>query len=390
MNTVILSAVRTPIGSFNGTLQSVSAPRLGAIAIKEAIIRAGIESDMIDEVIMGQVLTAGVGQAPTRQAAIYAGLPVEVRCLTINKVCGSGMKSVALARQSIMSLDSEIVVAGGQESMSQAPYLLKNARTGLRMGNSELIDSMVFDGLTDPYSNSHMGETGENCSLEFAVTRAEQDDFSEMSYRRALNAIDQDFFYAEIVPVKIESRKGNITIDKDEEPFKVAFEKIRSLKPVFKSDGCITAANASSINDGAAALVLCSDDKAELLGKSPIARIITYSEHSQQPDKFTSAPLEAIAKVLAKANLNVEDIDLFEINEAFSVVPIIAAKKFNIPLNKLNIHGGAVSLGHPIGASGARILTTLIHSLRKYNKRYGLATLCIGGGEAVAMIIESL
>jgi acetyl-CoA C-acetyltransferase len=390
MGSVILSAVRTPIGAFMGSLSSLSAPQLGAVVIKEAIVRAGISPDDVSEVIMGNVLQGGVGQAPARQAAIYAGLPKAVPCMTINKVCGSGLKSVMLADQAIRAGDAKVVVAGGQESMSNAPYVLFKARTGYRMGNGELVDLMIHDGLWDVYNQIHMGHAGELCSTECNIPREEQDDFAIMSYQRALDAQKNGWFDNEIVKVEIQDRKGAIIVDKDEEPDKVNFDKVRSLKPVFKKDGTVTAANASSIDDGASALVVASEEAALALGAKPIARIIAHESHAQEPDWFTTAPAQAIVKTCAKAGLSIEQIDLFEINEAFSVVPIIAARELNIPYEKINVHGGAVSLGHPIGASGARVLTTLIHALKLQGKKYGLATLCIGGGEASALIIEML
>lgn len=390
MYSVILSAVRTPIGAFMGSLSALSAPRLGAVVISEAIKRAGLKNEDISEVIMGEVLTAGVGQAPARQAAIYAGLPVSIPCMTINKVCGSGLKSVMLADQAIKCGDAEIVVAGGQESMSNAPYLLSKARTGYKMGHGELIDSMIFDGLWDIYKNIHMGMAGELCASECNISREEQDEYAIMSYKRALEAQKNGYFADEIVPVPIEDKKGTILVDKDEEPEKVNFEKIPTLKPVFKKDGTVTAANASSIDDGASAVVVTSEEIAKARGLKPLVRIIAQASFAQEPEWFTTAPAEVIKKVVAKANLKVEDIDLFEINEAFSVVPIVTKHKLNLDYAKINVHGGAVSLGHPIGASGARVLTTLIWAMKRYNKKYGLATLCIGGGEASAVIVENI
>jgi len=390
MGTVILSASRTPIGAFMGSLSQLSAPQLGAIAIKDAVAKAGININEVNEVIMGNVLTAGVGQAPARQASIYAGLPTSVECMTINKVCGSGLKAVMLADQAIKCGDASLIIAGGQESMSNAPYLLPKARTGYKMGNGELVDSMIADGLWDVYNKIHMGNAGELCASELTFTREEQDKYAIESYQRALDAQNNGWFDGEIAPVVIESRKGNVTVDKDEEPANVKFDKIPTLRPVFKPDGTITAANASSIDDGAAALVVASEEYASSNSLKPIAKVIAHVSHAQQPEWFTTAPTEAIKKVLAKANMKLEDIDLFEINEAFAVVPMVSIRELSIPREKVNIHGGAVSMGHPIGASGARILTTLIYALKKENKKYGLATLCIGGGEANAMIIEIL
>jgi acetyl-CoA C-acetyltransferase len=388
---VIASAVRTPIGAFLGSLSELPAPRLGAVAIAEAVRRARIEPADVDEVIMGNVLTAGVGQAPARQAAIFAGLPEHVPCMTINKVCGSGLKAVMLAEQAIRCGDAHIVVAGGQESMSNAPYLLPKARTGLRMGNAQLIDSMIHDGLWDVYNQFHMGDAAELCARTCNIGRDEQDEYAALSYRRALEAQQKGYFADEIVPVTYEQRNGQtVTVDTDEEPAKVRFEKIPQLKPVFRPDGTVTAANASSIDDGAAALVVMSEERAHALGIEPLARIVAHGSVAQKPEWFTTAPIEGIKRVLAKAGMKLEDIDLFEINEAFAVVALVAQKQLGIPLERLNVHGGAVALGHPIGASGARILTTLLYALRRYRKRYGMAAICIGGGEASALIVENL
>jgi acetyl-CoA C-acetyltransferase len=390
MNSVILSAVRTPIGAFLGSLSALKAPELGAVVIKEAVNKAGVKPENVSEVIMGNVLQGGVGQAPARQAAIFAGLPKSVPCMTINKVCGSGLKSVMLADQAIRCGDADLVVAGGQESMTNAPYFLPRARNGYRMGNGELVDMMINDGLWDVYKQIHMGNAGELCADECNISREEQDDFAIMSYQRALDAQKNGWFKDEIVPVEIKGRKGTVVVDTDEEPAKVNFDKVKTLRTVFKKDGTVTAANASSIDDGASALVIASEAKAAELGVKPLAKIIAHESHAQEPDWFTTAPIEAIKKVLAKADMKLEDIELFEINEAFAVVPMIAAKELNISYDKINIHGGAVSMGHPIGASGARVLTTLIHAMKRKGLKYGLATLCIGGGEASAMIIEML
>ncbi|MBM2814978.1 MAG: atoB [Ignavibacteria bacterium] len=390
MKSVILSAARTPIGAFMGGLSSFSAPKLGAVAIKEAVKRAGVAGEDICEVIMGNVLTAGIGQAPARQASIYSGLPTSVECITINKVCGSGLKAVMLADQAIRCGDAETVVAGGMESMTNAPYILFQARTGYRMGHGEVVDSMIHDGLWDCYKSIHMGIAGELCASEYQLSRTEQDEYAIMSYTRALDAQKNGWFANEIVPVVIADRKGDITIVQDEEPEKIKFDKVPSLKPVFQKDGTVTAANASSIDDGAAALVVTSEDNAKAKGLKPIARIIAHSSFAHEPDWFTTAPADAIKRVVTKAGMKLEDIDLFEVNEAFSVVPMVTKKLIGIPYEKMNIHGGAVSLGHPIGASGARILTTLIYALQKTGGKYGIASLCIGGGEANAMIIEML
>lgn len=390
MASVILSAVRTPLGAFLGSLSSFSAPQLGSFVIREAIKRANIETSEVSEVIMGEVLQGGVGQAPARQSAIYAGLPTSVPCTTVNKVCGSGLKAVMLADQSIRLGESKVVVAGGMESMSNAPYFIKGARNGFKFGNVELIDLMIHDGLWDVYNNFHMGNAGELCASEYNITRSEQDDYAIMSYKRALEAQEKGWFADEILPIEIEDRKGKIIVDQDEEPKKVNFEKIKQLRPVFKKDGTITPANASSIDDGASAVVIADETYAKERGLKPLARIIAHTAYAQQPEWFTTAPAKAIKKVLDIAGMKIDDIDLFEINEAFAVVAIITCKELGLSYEKVNIHGGAVSLGHPIGASGARLLTTLIYALKKVGKKYGVVSLCIGGGEAVAMIIEMI
>jgi acetyl-CoA C-acetyltransferase len=388
---VIASACRTPIGSFNGSLSSLPAPKLGAVVIDEALKRANVPKEMVDEVIMGCVLTAGVGQAPARQAAIFAGLPTKVECMTINKVCGSGLKAVMLATQAIKLGDADIIVAGGMESMSNAPYILDKARTGYRMGHGQLIDSMIKDGLWDVYNDFHMGNAGELCARECNISRQEQDEFAVLSYKRALEAIEKGYFKEEIVPVKVPQPKGGeVIVDEDEEPKRVNFEKIPQLKPAFDPNGTITPANASKINDGASALVLMSKEKAEELGVKPLARIVAYSSAAKDPAWFTTAPVDAIEKVLKKAGMRKEDIDLFEVNEAFAVVALATSKLGGIPIEKMNIHGGAVALGHPIGASGARILTTLLYAMKRKNAKFGLAAICIGGGEASAVIVEKI
>lgn len=386
---VIVSAIRTPIGSFGGTLSQISAPRLGAIVIEEALKRANIPKSEVNEVIMGSVLTAGMGQAPARQAAIFAGLPESVECMTINKVCGSGLKSVMLAAQSIMLGDADVIVAGGMESMSNVPFILDKARTGYRMGHGQLIDLMIHDGLWDVYNNFHMGNAAELCAKEMNITRQEQDEFAVESYKRALEAQEKNYFHDEIVPVNIEQKTGGSTIiNEDEEPKKVKFDKIPGLKPAFQKDGTVTAANASKINDGAAAVVIMSEKKAKEYGLKPLVKIVSYASFAQKPEWFTTAPPQAIKKVLSKASLNLNDIDLFEINEAFAVVTLAAQKLLGLDSSKINIHGGAVALGHPIGASGTRILVTLIHAMKQKNAKRGLATACIGGGEASAIIVE--
>ncbi len=385
---VIVNSKRTSVGSFQGSLSSVPAPKLGAQVIKNLLETTNIKKEDVDEVIMGEVLTAGVGQAPARQAAIYAGLTPATVCMTINKVCGSGLKAVMLAADSIRLGHSTIAIAGGQESMSLAPHLLENSRSGFRMGPASMTDSMIKDGLWDPYGNVHMGNLGDLCATEFHFTREMQDQFTVESYKNAQAAVEKGVFKNEIVAVAIETKKGTTLVEKDDEPFNTQFEKIPTLKPVFNKDGSITAANASKINDGAAAHVLMSESTAKQKGIKPLARIVTQATFAQDPKYFTTAPVGAIKKALNQANLKVSDINLWEINEAFSVVTLAAMKQLEIPRDRVNVHGGAVSIGHPIGASGARILTTLVHGLHTHNQRYGLATLCIGGGEAVAVIIE--
>lgn len=386
---VILSAVRTPIGAFGGSLSSVPAPRLGATAIAEAVKRAGIAPTDVDEVIMGNVLTAGEGQAPARQATLFAGLPDSVTCMTINKVCGSGLKSVMLAAQAINNGDADIVVAGGMESMSNTPYLLDKARNGYRMGHGQLIDSMIKDGLWDVYNDYHMGSAAELCAKELNITREAQDAFAIESYKRAQAAQANGAFTNEMVGVSIAGKKGDaVIVDKDEEPGKANFEKMASLRPAFDKNGTVTAANASKINDGGAAIVVASAAKAKALGVKPIARIVAQASSAKKPEWFTTAPLDAIAKVLKKAGLTTNDIDLFEINEAFAVVTLAAINSLSLPADKVNVNGGAVALGHPIGASGARILVTLVHAMKQRNAKRGLAAICIGGGEASAVIVE--
>jgi acetyl-CoA C-acetyltransferase len=363
---------------------------LGAIAIKEALAKSKITPDKVGEVIMGEVLTAGVGQAPARQAAIHAGIPTSTPCLTIGKVCGSGLKAVMLGADSIALGHNEIVVAGGQESMTQAPHLLPQSRSGFRMGNTQLVDSMQHDGLWDPYNNWAMGVAGELCAKEHNFTREAQDEFAVNSYKKAQRAQNDGLFKNEIVPVTVQTRKGDIVIDKDEDVTKTDFAKIPSLKPVFDKQGTITAANASKINDGAAAVVLMSEDALKESGAKPLAKIVSTGQFAQDPKWFTTAPVGAVKKALKSANMTIDQIDLFEINEAFANVTMVAMKELSIPAEKVNVHGGAIAIGHPIGASGARVLTTLVHAMHAHNKRFGLATLCIGGGEAVAMIIEKV
>jgi acetyl-CoA C-acetyltransferase len=386
---VILGAARTPIGSFMGTLSALPAPRLGAVAIKCALEQAGVSADQIQQVIMGNVLQAGIGQAPARQAGIFAGIPVGAGAVTVNKVCGSGMKAVMYAANDIRCDEYDIAIAGGMESMSNAPYALPQARSGYRMGNGKMLDLMIHDGLWDPYGDKHMGNCAETCVKEYAFTREAQDDFSLESYRRAQDAIKDGKFKNEIAIVEIEGKKGKSLIIDDEEPNAAPLEKMRTLKPAFQRDGgSVTAANASKINDGAAALVVASAEYAKSKGLTPVARIIAQATAAQEPEWFTTAPAKAIDIVLKRAGMTAADIDLFEVNEAFAAVAMAAMKDANIPHDKLNVNGGAVALGHPIGASGARILVTLIHALRARGGKRGLAAICIGGGEAAAMIVE--
>jgi len=386
---VIVSAKRTAIGSFNGVLSSFSSGQLGSFAIKAILEDSNIELNLVDEVIMGNVLMGGQGQAPARQAAIFAGLPNKTECMTINKMCGSGLKSVMLAQQAIALGNADIIIAGGQESMSNAPYLLNNARNGYRLGHGEIKDSIVLDGLWDPYNNIHMGSCAESCARDFSFTREALDNFAIQSYKRAIEANNSGRFREEIYPVKYSSRAGEIIIEKDEEPEKVKFEKIPTLKPVFEKNGVVTAANASSINDGAAALLVMSEEKAKALGLKPLVEIIAQSSAAKAPIEFTTAPADAINKVLNKAGMKITDIGLFEINEAFAVVSLAVNKLLGLSSENVNVNGGAVALGHPIGASGARILVTLIHEMKKRNLEYGLASLCIGGGEASALIVKN-
>lgn len=386
---VIVSAARTPIGSFLGALSSIPASRLGAVAIKAALERAKLDPKLVDQVIMGNVLSAGQGQAPARQAMIYAGIPQSVPAMTINKVCGSGMQAVNLARNAILAGESECVVAGGMENMSLAPYIMEDARTGFRMGEKKIKDSMVSDGLWDPYNNFHMGNAAEMCVKEYKFTREEQDRFAKQSFERAQAAIKSGAFKAEIAPVSIPQKKGDpIQFDTDEGPAKGDPSKMAGLRPAFDKEGTITAANASTINDGASALVVCSREFADKHGLKPMAKIVSCGIHAQAPEWFTTAPVEAMKKALTKAKLSPADIDLWEVNEAFAVVALAAAKGVEIPESKLNIHGGGISLGHPIGSSGGRILTTLLYAMQAKGAKRGLGSLCIGGGEGIAMVVE--
>jgi acetyl-CoA C-acetyltransferase len=387
---VILGGARTPIGSFQGTLSSLAAPRLGAIAIKCALENSGVSPEQVQQVIMGNVLQAGVGQAPARQAGIYAGVPVSAGAVTINKVCGSGMKALMYAANDIRCGEYDLAVAGGMESMSNAPYILPQARSGYRMGNGKLVDVMIHDGLWDPYGDKHMGSCAETCVTKYEFTRQQQDDFSRESYRRAQEATKTGRFRKEIAVVEFDGKKGKSVIVDDEEPFNAPLDKMGTLKPAFSKEGSVTAANASKINDGAAALIVTSADYAAANNLKPIARIIAQSTAAHEPEWFTTAPGKAIEIVLKRANMTVEDIDLFEINEAFAAVALAAMKDVNIPHDKLNVNGGAVALGHPIGASGARIVVTLIHALQDRGLKRGMAAICIGGGEAAAIIVETM
>jgi acetyl-CoA C-acetyltransferase len=386
---VITHAKRTPIGSLNGALSSFSAPQLGSIVIKNLLEISNIDPNEIDEVIMGNVLSAGIGQAPARQAAIYSGLPKKVEALTINKMCGSGLKAVMLAHQAISCGDADIIIAGGQESMTNAPFLLQKVRNGYKLGNATLFDSILIDGLTDVYDNIHMGNCAELTAKEFAFSREELDDCAKSSYEKAISAQQTGKFLDEMINVVISSRQGDLIIDKDEDPDKVKFDKIPTLKPVFDKNGVITAANASNINDGAAALLIMTEDKALQLGFEPLVEIVAQASVAKAPVEFTTAPADAIQKVLSKANLSKEQIGLFEINEAFAVVSLAVNKLLNLNNKIINVNGGAIAMGHPIGASGARILVTLIHEMKRENIKYGLASLCIGGGEASALIVKN-
>ncbi|CAN5371202.1 acetyl-CoA C-acetyltransferase [soil metagenome] len=388
---VILSGVRTPIGAFLGSLSTLSGPQLGSIAIKAAVEKAGVTGEQIDEVLMGAVLTGALGQAPARQAALGAGIPNAVPCTTINKVCGSGMKTAMMAAQAIRLGDANVVVAGGMESMSNAPYALDKARTGYRMGNGTLIDTMVHDGLWDPYDNCHMGTCGDATAAELNFSREQLDEFSAESYHRAIAAQKDGKFAEEIVPVEVPQRRGDpVVVNEDEGPGKGNPAKLPSLRPAFSKDGVTTAGNASSINDGAAAMVLSSAEFAEKNGLKPLGKIVAYASHAQEPARFTTAPSYAIQRLLDKAGLKVEDIDLFEVNEAFAVVAMAVAQKVGIPHEKLNVNGGAVAIGHPIGMTGARLIITALHELRRRGGKYAICSPCIGGGEATAVLIEAL
>ncbi|WP_407279587.1 acetyl-CoA C-acetyltransferase [Aromatoleum evansii] len=389
---VIVSAARTPMGGFQGELSGLTGPQLGAVAIKAAVERAGISPEQVQEVLMGCVLPAGVGQAPARQAALGAGLPLAAGCTTVSKVCGSGMKSVMLAHDLLVAGSNDVMVAGGMESMSNAPYMLPKARAGYRLGHGQLLDHMFYDGLEDSYKKETkgrlMGTFAEDCASHFSFTRGAQDEFAIASTTRAQNAIKDGSFAWEIAPVTVAGRKGEVVVDKDEQPPKAQIDKIAGLKPAFSKDGTVTAANSSSISDGAAALVMMRRSTADKLGLKPLATIVGHATHAQEPAWFTTAPVGAMQKVLTKAGWTKDQVDLWEINEAFAVVTMAAMKELELPHDKVNVHGGACALGHPIGASGARILVTLLGALQKYGKKRGVASLCIGGGEATAVAVE--
>ena len=387
---VIVSYARTPIGSFGGKLSSISATKLGSIAIQGAIEKINLDPKLIEEVYMGNVISAGLGQAPAKQAAIFAGISNETPCTTINKVCSSGMKAIMIGAQSIQSGINDIVVTGGMENMSSIPFYLSDMRNGKKLGHSKVEDGLLVDGLTDVYDNVHMGVCAEICAEEMNINREQQDKFALMSYKRSKEAWDSGFFKKEIKEVKITNRKGDSIIEKDEEFQNINIEKFKTLRTVFKKDGTITAGNASTINDGAAAIILMSKEKAEELGIKALAKIISYADASQEPKWFTTTPTNALNKALKKINLAKEDVDYWELNEAFSVVGLANIKKLGIDANKVNIHGGAVSLGHPLGCSGARIIVTLINTLETKSGKIGAAGICNGGGGASAMIIQNL
>jgi acetyl-CoA C-acetyltransferase len=387
----VLSAARTPIGSFLGSLSTLSAHSLGAVAIKSAVERAEIAPQRVEHVWMGNVLQAGQGQAPARQASLAAGLPKSTGTITLHKVCGSGMRAVMDAANALRTGEFEVAVAGGMESMSNAPYLLPKGRLGLRMGHGQLLDSMISDGLWDPYKNIHMGNCAEMCAEKYAFTREAQDAFALESYQRARRANESGDFNAEFAAVTIEGKKGATVVDRDEEPFATPLEKLEkmgSLKPAFQKEGTVTAANASKINDGACALVLAGEKAAA--SAKPIGRILAQASFAQEPEWFTTAPIQAARKAAERAGVPLSSIDLFEVNEAFAVVAMAFVKDLDLDPNKVNVNGGAVALGHPIGASGARIVTTLLHALKARKKKYGLASICIGGGEATAVVVEAL
>ena len=388
---VIAGMARTPMGGFQGALREVSAPKLGSFAIRAALERSGLQTDDIDEVLMGCVLPAGMGQAPARQASLGAGIPTATGCTTVNKMCGSGMKTTMLAHDALLAETNEIMIAGGMESMSNAPYILQKARSGQRLGHGEMSDHMFLDGLEDVYEKGTlMGVFAERTAKSYGFTREEQDEFAIRSLTRAKNAIEDGSFREEITQVSFHDRKGETVIEQDEQPLSANFEKIPKLRPAFEKGGTVTAANSSSISDGAAALVMMTESTAKKQGLTPLARILGHSSFAQSPDWFTTAPIGAIKKLLEKVGWAKHDVDLFEINEAFATVTMAAMKDLDLPAEKVNIHGGACALGHPVGASGTRILVTLIAALRKYQKTRGVASLCIGGGEATAMAVQVL
>ncbi len=386
---VILSAARTPVGSFQGVLSKLTAPELGATALSGSFDKAGVSAGQIEQVYMGCVLTAGVGQAPARQAALGAGCPVSTGATTVGKVCGSAMRSVMTAANDLRCGDFKLVAAGGMESMSNTPYLAAGARDGLRLGNGKLIDSMINDGLWDPYNDTHMGNCAEMCVSKYDFSRQDQDAYATESYRRAREASESGRFENEIVAVEVKQRKGDpLTVDTDEEPFRVDLERMSGLRPAFQSDGTVTAANSSKINDGAAALVLTTSEHARKMGVEPKAKLVAQASMAQEPEWFTTAPIKAADLVLARAGLTKDDIDLWEINEAFAVVAMAFIKELGVSADRVNVNGGAVALGHPIGASGARIIVTLLHALEQRGLRRGCAAICIGGGESTAVIID--
>lgn len=389
MTVVIASAVRTPIGAFQGAFAPLKAGQLGAVAVKEAVRRAQLSPDDVDLVLLGNVLQAGQGQAPARQAAIFAGLPEATPAVTINKMCGSGLEALIQAARAVALGDAEVVVAGGMESMTNAPYLLPGARGGLRLGNATVVDSMVHDGLWDAYEDKHMGSCAELCAAKYAFTRQEQDVYAERSYRRAQAAAGDGTFTLESVPVEVPGRRGAVTlVEHDEGPSQVDFDKMRTLRPAFEKDGTVTAANASTLNDGAAALVVTTEEAARRRGMPVVARVRGYAGHAVAPEWFTVAPVGAMRKLYDRVGWTPADVDLYEINEAFSVVPMAAMREFSLDEARVNVHGGAVALGHPIGASGARIVVTLLNAMAKHGKARGMASICIGGGEALALAVE--
>lgn len=385
---VIVAAVRTPIGAFQGALSALTAPKLGAIAAKEALVRAGLKPDQVQEVYVGSVLPANVGQAPARQVAILAGLPNTTPCTTVNKVCGSGLKAVMLAASAVRAGDADVVLAGGMESMSNVPYYIEGYRSGVKFGHQKIVDGMIKDGLWDVYNDYHMGNAAELCAREMNVTRADQDEYAKTSFLRAREAQAKGYFKDEIVPVEIESKAGKTVVAEDENPAKPNLDKMPTLKPSFDKNGTVTAANASTLNDGASMVVVTSRAYAEKHNLTIMATITGYGSAAQAPEWFTTAPAKAIQGTLSKLSLTVKDVDLFEINEAFAVVSVANERLLELDRSKVNVHGGAIALGHPIGASGARILTTLVYALQRHGKKRGLASLCIGGGEAVALVVE--